>query len=231
MKRLALLALVFLAAASGVAADVLNFDNTTPIVFPADPPGQGVANPYPSTIIVSGITGTINNITVSIFDVNHTFPDDMGALVTSPLGNSVLLFDAPGGGTDVVGLNWTFDDNAATTLPATGTLVSGTFRPGLDDNGDIFDAPAPGSPYGTAFSPIIVAQDLNNVNGTWSLFAQDFVGQDTGNFNGGWRVTIDFTPSAVPEPTTLVLGGAALGGVVLTAKRVRARRAKKAEKK
>ena len=51
-------------------------------------PGTGTlgnANPYPSTIEVSGLTnGVITDVNVRLNDFNHTFPDDADILLAAP---------------------------------------------------------------------------------------------------------------------------------------------------
>jgi hypothetical protein len=39
------------------------------------------ALPYPSTISVSGLTGTITKVTATLSNINHTFPDDVDVLL------------------------------------------------------------------------------------------------------------------------------------------------------
>lgn len=57
-----------------------------------------------------------------------------------------------GGGSDLVNINLTFDDNAASSLPASTQITSGTYKP-CDDNGpsatDTFPSPAPPAPHPT----------------------------------------------------------------------------------
>ena len=46
------------------------FSNATPVVIPS----SGAATPYPSSIVVSGLTGTISKVTVNLNGLSHTFP-------------------------------------------------------------------------------------------------------------------------------------------------------------
>src|SRR6266540_3572554 len=79
------------------------FTNATPIIFPAGAP----ASPYPSTISVSQITGAVVNVSVSLNDVSHVFPDDLDVLLVGPGGQVMLMSDA-GGGNSVSGVDLTF---------------------------------------------------------------------------------------------------------------------------
>src|SRR5262249_38055763 len=66
---------------------VSSFSNTADIVIP----DSGAATPYPSTINVSGVTGLIGKLTVTMTNVNHTFPDDVDVLLVGPAGQTTLL--------------------------------------------------------------------------------------------------------------------------------------------
>jgi hypothetical protein len=197
MKRSFPLRVALVACILGLCSSAYgqSFSNTNPITINA----QGAATPYPSTINVSGLTGNIQSITIQLTGVSHTFPDDFGAIVVGPTGANVVLFDGAGDGDDIVSLNWLFDDAAASPLPNTGILTSGTFRPGQNQYNDDFSGAggAPGPPYGTNFSGFV----NTNGNGTWSLFVADFVSGDGGSISGGWTINIQ----QVPEPSALAL--------------------------
>src|SRR3990170_4454499 len=123
------------------------------------------ASPYPSQIAVSGTSGTITDVNVSLFGYTHGFPDDVDVLLVGPGGQTVVLMaDVCGGGPGVSGVNLTFDDGAVGSLPASG-CTSGVYDP---TNGGGFSGtpPAPGGPYGATLS---VFNGLS-ANGTWSLY-------------------------------------------------------------
>src|SRR5262245_2989110 len=67
-----------------------SFSNTTPILIPGTGSGDffgAPAAPYPSTINVSGVTGTVSKVTVQLFNFNYdTFPDDADVLLVGPGG-------------------------------------------------------------------------------------------------------------------------------------------------
>lgn len=166
------------------------FMNTAPIIIPGVGTGgtPGSANPYPATVMVSGLTGNTTKVTATINMFNHTFPSDVDVLLVSPTGQTVLLFSDVGGSTPITNITLTLDDAAAMAL-GTGPLVSGTFRPTniADTLGtDVFAAPAPPAPYGTMMSAFNGASP----NGTWSLYVRDDFSGDIGNFNGGFSLTI-----------------------------------------
>ena len=170
--------------------------NNAPIAVPGTGTGTSTgapSNPYPSTINVTGVTGTVTKVTVTLHNLNHTFPSDVDVLLVGPGGQTVILMSDVGGETDAVNATLTFDDSA----PSIGTsIVSGTFRPTNVGNGDPFPSPAPSAPFGSFLSV------FNGIdpNGTWSLYVVDDAGGDSGNINGGWSLTI--STSAYSCPTT-----------------------------
>jgi subtilisin-like proprotein convertase family protein len=171
-----------------------SFSNPTSIIIPATGTGATTgapSNPYPSTVSVSGISGTVSKVTVDLFNFNHTFPSDVDVLLVGPGGQKLLLMSDVGGGTDAVNANLTFDDTAA-AIGA--TVVSGTFRPTNIGTGDLLPAPAPVGPYPDP-QQLSVFNGLDP-NGTWSLFVVDDVATDIGNINGGWRLNITTTDPA-----------------------------------
>ncbi len=170
-------------------------------------PVSGNGSPYPSTITVSGFTGTVGKVTATVTGITHAYPDDISILLAGPGGQSVVLMSHTGGGyaNSLTGVNVTFDDSAATSLSAA-LITNGTYKP--TNIGTVnFAGPAPASPYGTALSV------FNGVdpNGTWSLYVMDTVAPDGGSISG-WSLSI--TDSTVPPTFT---SGAPASGLVGTA--------------
>jgi len=161
------------------------FSNPAAITIPA----LGTATPYPSTVSVSGLTGTITKVTVTINNFNHTWPSDVGVALRSPGGQICVLFNnAIGGSGGVTGRTYTFDQTAP-PLPLTGFPPSGTYSPNNNGGSLTFAAPLPPPPYpGTlnVFNGTVP-------NGTWELFVQDFVSGGAGNIAGGWSISITTT--------------------------------------
>ncbi|EIJ81343.1 hypothetical protein PB1_00320 [Bacillus methanolicus PB1] len=170
------------------------FSNTQAITNIDLVPGT---NPYPSNIVVSGLQGTITDVTVTI----HNFvdpgsgppgPGHLDLLVVAPDGvTSVLIVGNPGNGAAATTpVTFTISDNAATQIPSNGPIPNGTFLPTVTDNSNTFPAPAPGpAPYPASLS------NFNglNPNGTWSLYAIDQFGGHGMAINGGWSLTISTT--------------------------------------
>jgi uncharacterized repeat protein (TIGR01451 family) len=163
-----------------------SFTNAANIKIPASGT-SGKASPYPSTIVVSGITGVVGKVTVTLSGVTHTFPDDIDVLLVSPTGANVLIMSDCGDRFDINGVTLTFDDSAAGSLPDATQIVSGTYKPtNFDTATDDFPAPAPVAPFGSTLS------QFNGLdpNGTWLLYVQDDANNDVGNITSGWRISI-----------------------------------------
>jgi subtilisin-like proprotein convertase family protein len=167
------------------------------------------ANPYPSTINVSGLTGTISKVTARVNGLTHTNPTDIDMLLVSPSGQGVRLMSDNGGGDDVAGVNLSFDDAAANSLGVV-QIVSGTYKPSNNGANDAFAAPAPTAPYGTT----LAAFNGTNPNGEWKLFIVDDSALDTGSL-ASWSIDIETTPPVISlAPTASVTEGGILSTTI-----------------
>ncbi len=90
------------------------FTNATAITIS---PSDGAVSPYPSEIVVSGLSGSIVDVNVTLHGFTHTYPDDVDILLVSPSGQNLLVLSDVGGSTAVTGLNLALDDAAADPLP------------------------------------------------------------------------------------------------------------------
>lgn len=178
-----------------VVASVSAFSSTAPIQIPAI--GSGTFNgapssPYPSTINVSGVTGTLTGVALTIRDFSHTSPNDVDLLLVGPGGQRFVAMSDLGGTADAVHLTITLDDAATVPLPP--VLASGVFRPGNSGAGDPFPAPAPPQPHQsplTAGSATFASVFGNtDPNGAWRLFVVDDFGTNIGSIAGGWTLTL-----------------------------------------
>lgn len=181
------------------------FTNPAPITI-NDAVAVGVSNVYPSTINVAGLTGTITNVTVTINNLNHTFPDDYDILLEGPTGANILLMSDAGGSIDALNATLTFDDAAAGMIPDAGPVSTGTFKPSSYTTGDTFPSPAPAPSANTTLSATYAG---TNPNGAWRLYAVDDAGADMGSIGNGWSVTI--TTSGSPA-TTFANGSSIVSG-------------------
>src|SRR5437867_3850721 len=58
----------------------------SPITINDPLPTPAPANPYPSNISVSGLTGTISKVTVTLTNLTEPRPDDLDLLLVGPTG-------------------------------------------------------------------------------------------------------------------------------------------------
>ena len=207
MKRtlLALGLSAWVLALSGNAL-ALSFTNSSGITIP----DSGNATPYPSTIVVSGVTGSITDLNLVLTGFSHTFLSDVGILLVGPGGQNVILIDQQVDSASISNADYTFDDEAAAAFPAgcPCPVPSGSYKPTNLSQLSDFSPGGPAGPYGTAMSVF----DGTSANGTWQLFIRDFEAEDIGSL-ASWSLDIQGI-RAVPEPGTLVLMGwglAALG--------------------
>ena len=144
------------------------------------------ATPYPSTCVVSGVSGTVSDVNVNLDGMSHTFPDDVDMLLVSPDGQNAIFMSDAGGGTDIVSCNLTLDDEAATAVPdATALACPGSYKPANYEPGDPFPAPAP-TPSG---SVNLSTFDGGTANGTWSLYIVDDASGDLGTITS-WSLNV-----------------------------------------
>lgn len=166
-------------------------------------PTQGASTPYPSTINISGIDGTLRNLSVRLDKLNHSRIEDLDMLLVGPGGTPkmVILSDAMGSGVANNNKVVALDDSGA-PFPASGGLLSGIFRPksftaevGFDF--DAYPAPAPLGPYlhpppfgSETFASVFGG---GNPNGSWNLYVVDDSGGigSPGSIAGGWALTLD----------------------------------------
>ena len=180
-----------------VSTSTQTFSNPAAITIPASGTGSTTgasATPYPSNIVVSGLTNPVTKVMVTLKNMSHTFPSDVDVLLVSPIGQKFIVMSDVIGGTDWTGQTYTLDDSAAAIIPSSGTPVSGSFRPTNYTTGDLFPAPAPAAPYltpATAGSDTFASAFAGiSGNGTWSLYVVDDASGDIGTFAGGWDLSV-----------------------------------------
>lgn len=148
---------------------------------------DATADPYPSTIQVSGFKkGKVVDVNVILRGLNHSFPDNIDAVLVAPGGASTVLMSDAGGSTDAASVTLTLDDEAATTLPNSTALENGSFTPadhvsGVDTYPTLGVAPT---------SANLGALKGGNPNGEWRLFVVDDFAGDVGAFSGGWDLVL-----------------------------------------
>jgi len=208
IKAFTIAALV-VALAAGAFASTITFDNLDLIHIPNGAPSttSGPATEYPSTVTVSGFVGVTAFVSLSLGDLSHTHLGDIQMILADPTGQTLEIMDRVGGSSDVFACNLIFSDTGAAGFGSSQPACGGNYLPGNGDNSSL-PGPAPGGPYGTAFSVF----NGFNPNGTWSLYINDAADGDYGELHA-WSVTITDDPPQVPEPTTFGLVGLGLAGV------------------
>lgn len=213
-----------------IAAPSASFSNTNTITVvdrssSANPPGLG--SPYPSPITVSGLSGTITDVNVTLSGWTSGRPRDMDVLLVAPTGEKFIIMSDVGGTStcSISNVNITLDDSAAgqfpdyeTTVCPAGGLPSGTYRPtnytfsSEPAPADSFPSPAPAAPYSNPAptGAATFASVFNGLspNGTWNLYVvDDALGNTpaggTSSFSGGW--SLDITTSAAAAATTTTI--------------------------
>jgi uncharacterized repeat protein (TIGR01451 family) len=204
----------FPAGASGT------FTNATAITVPdatcGPPSAPGKATPYPSTINVSGQTGTISDLNVTLHNLNSDYTGDLEVLLVGPSGgaNNLILLSDAGQSASGLATNVTlvFDDSAAgrlgqnTDFGAPNSTVATKPVDYLEGSADVFPSPAPSSlnhPAPTGVNTLASVFNGQAPNGTWSLYViDDACGDASDTFSGGW--SLDFTTNSGAATTTAV---------------------------
>lgn len=195
------------ACASASAAPVATFSNPQPISIPA----SGNGSPYPSTIVVSGLSGLITDVNVTIKSVSHTRPDDLAVVLVGPSGQALLLQSGAGAAPDLVDVTTVFDDSAPSQLPNPTAWPSGSYKPTGYYVADSFPAPGPGTTYShpgpAAGGSATLGSTFTgtNANGTWRLYVGDFQAGESGSIVGGWSLQLQTTIADTEAPDTTIV--------------------------
>jgi hypothetical protein len=167
--------------ASDTTTVTVNAVNDAPVhLFRSDIliPDEGNAETYPITNSVTGLTGNITDITVTLFGFSHENPDDLDIVLEGPNGETIVLMSDAGGSTNIDNLTLTFSANASAAISNNGPLTAGTFRPADYETGD--------NPLLNA--SLTVFNGLNP-NADWKLYIVDDATGSKGSLEG-YRLTI-----------------------------------------
>ena len=143
------------------------------------------------------------NVTVTLSNLTHSFPDDLDILLVGPGLNAPkvrLMSDAGSSYSISSPIRLIFDDNAATPVPQSAPIPAGTYRPANytpagESTNDSFSSPAPAGPYGTA----LAAFRGQNPNGVWSLYVYDDEAGDAGRIANGWSLSFEIIDPINPR--------------------------------
>ncbi len=156
------------------------------------------STPYGTAVSVSGLSGVISKLKVTVTGLSHQAPADIDMLLVSPNGKGLILLSDAGGITPASNADLTFDDAAAGLVNA---VTTGTYRP-TDNSSEILDAfagPAPLRPYLTGNAAL---SNFNGAspNGEWRLYVMDDAQNNSGSIAGGWSLDITTVPASPPTP-------------------------------
>lgn len=173
-----------------VAALVCSGDNHNQAVTIRD---NATAVPYPSVKLVSGLTGHITKVTVTVKNFSHAAPADVQMVLQSPTGTYVQLMlrcGGPIGANPVTNLTFQFDDSGV-FMPQNSALSSGIFKPTQFGSVPDLAPPAAAHPYQTALATLIGEVP----NGSWALWIMDILAVSAGSIAGvpSFDVTITST--------------------------------------
>ncbi len=166
------------------------------------------ATPYPSSIAVSGVTGSITDLNVRLHSLTHPRPFEVGVVLVGPGGQALLLMDGVTSGVTAQpasNVTVTVDDEAAAAFPPSSALASTSYRPASYVADDFFPAPGPQFAYGNPGPAGGGTQTLSSIydgtspNGTWNLYVRDFVTVNSGQIAAGW--SLEFPDAAATTPT------------------------------
>ena len=194
---LALMWFTLSAEAASPKATTKTFTNGNQIRIPADRISGGTggkADPYPSTINVSGFK-RVTDVNVTIRSVTHTNPEDLDVLLVGPTGRKAIVWSDAGGTNAITGTTLTFDDQAQVFLPDSGQIAAQKYMP---SNYEVGVDTWPGVTQND--NRLLSTFDGTNPTGEWKLYVYDDTQQpDTGDrngagvFNSGWSLEITGT--------------------------------------
>lgn len=158
-----------------------------PIVIPF----SGPANPYPSSIAVAGLGEPVTDVTIQLNSVQHTWPDDIDALLASPDPSRNLIFMSDAGGSNAMNVVFLwFRDAHSTPLPDFTAIEAGMYRATNYLAGDSFPEPAAEPTAAATFAEAFYGAPAN---GTWQLFVVDDTNGDSGSIDS-WTLGIAAPP-------------------------------------
>jgi len=186
-----------LRGSSTTKATTKTFTNGNQIRIPADRISGGTggkADPYPSTINVSGFK-RVTDVNVTIRSVTHTNPDDLDVLLVGPTGRKAIVWSDAGGTNAITNTTLTLDDEAQVFLPDSGQIAAQKYMP---SNYAVGVDTWPGVTQSD--NRLLSTFDGTNPTGEWKLYVYDDTQQpDTGDrngagvFNSGWSLEITGT--------------------------------------
>ena len=192
-SRLALIVAVAPAAA-------VTFSNPATITVP-DPncTDPEPSSPYPSNIVVSGRTGTVSDVNVTLNDVTHPFEGDFEVLLVSPAGAPATSRCSP-----------TPAPAPCPTPPSPSTMRPPAWPPRTRHGGPaptsrpthrVRTRQIPGAGAGPSSNTTLAGLQRHRPNGTWSLYVVDDGCPDAGSIAAAGPSTSRPVGAARPPPS------------------------------
>lgn len=158
------------------------------------------ASLYSSNITVSGLTGNIASVSVTINNFSHSAPGDVAIALQAPNGTAMIIQEGFWGSTPASSLTYMISDLGTSQVgfwdfPATGTVKPSANSVPLPS----FDAPGPLSSYTNPGPSNLGTATMTSTfgglvgNGVWKLWVMDIASGDAGVIAGGWTLTINPT--------------------------------------
>ncbi len=194
------LALVLAEADAYSKLDCSQSNNTQPIYIenPTQWTSFGMANPYPSVKYVSD-SGIVGQVIVTLNEIIHDWPADIGIALMSPSGTIVELMRGVGGGISIgpgklyPAATIMLRDDAADYIPHYAALQSGVYKP----TRTIVHIPTAWPIIGAAqyhggypWPDTLETFAGEQMQGPWALFVIDSQVLFNGKIANGWELTI-----------------------------------------
>lgn len=165
----------------------------------------GAATPTnPMGIVVSGLSGPITDVNVTITGLSSTYDGDLLFVLQSPTGTYGGLMLTPNS-EEITFDSLTFDMSGDFYDSMTVSSGDHTVQPIFDSSYSTVNDAGPDPVLPSAILNLTVSDfdltvfDGESANGTWNLFAYDIWGGDIASATG-WSIDIE----AVPEPSVAV---------------------------
>jgi subtilisin-like proprotein convertase family protein len=169
--------------------------------------GPAAASPYPASVQLDGLVGTVTDVNVTLKGFRHYWPRDVDVMLVSPSGSRATIMSDTAGSAPITGVDLTLDDQAAGGIPEDG-VMTGLYRPTNNnyDGADTFPFPAPSAAVASALST------FNGIdgNGQWQLYVVDDAHDGYVGSIDGW--SLDVTTTGAPVyPSSIAVSGATKG--------------------